>query len=409
MACRKYLLGDIVKALSVCNPIRVAYFTDAFLEPNGVASLSREFVRYAQRHEFPMLVVRGSNQTRFTEEGCVSTLEVKRGPASFRLDQDLYCDPIFARHMQRAMEEMERFRADVVHITGPGDMGIFGARIANLCRKPLVASWHTNLHEYAGRRIRKGLGMLPAPALNRIAGLAEDYSLKALLRFYRMAQLTMAPNKELVTMLQDYTKRPCCLMLHGVDLERFHPQKRTIRNGPFTIGYVGRLTAEKNVRQLAAVERELDRIGVCNYRFLVVGSGSEGHWLQQNMQHLEMPGVLRGEDLAAAFANMDAFLFPSETDTFGLVILEAMASGVPVVVTRGGGPQYQVEEGVTGFVVDQGRGYAEAIARLQTDPALRMSMGCAARRHACENSWKRVFDQVHSCYRQYLFPATEAK
>lgn len=378
-------------------------FTDAYEEPNGVASLSREFANYAQRQNLPMLVVRGGNQTRLIEDGSVSTLLLKRGPASFPVDQDLYCDPAFVRHMKHVTEVLREFKPNVIHVTGPGDMGICGARLAHLERVPLVASWHTNLHEYAAKRVRKGCRFLPGTIVDRLAKLAEAKSLDALLWFYKKARLTMAPNAELVELLKGATRRPCTAMLHGVDLERFRPCRRKSNPGVFTIGYVGRLTSEKNVRKIAEIEAALDQAGAKNFRLVLVGDGGERGWLQQNLKHAELRGVLRGDALADAFAEFDAFVFPSQTDTFGLVVLEAMASGVPVIVARGGGPQYQVTEGVNGFVADSIEDFVSAILRLQSDEQLLSRMRAGARVHASDNSWTPVFHQVYETYRQYLF------
>jgi phosphatidylinositol alpha 1,6-mannosyltransferase len=385
------------------TPIRVALFTDAYEEPNGVASLSREYANYAQRQNLPMMVVRGGKQGRHSTEGSLTTLLLKRGPLSFRLDQDLYCDPVFVRHLAETRAAVKQFAPDVVHITGPGDMGIFGARVAHLGRIPLVASWHTNLHEYAAKRIRKGLSLLPSGSVDQVACLAEKYSLKALLRFYKMARMTMAPNLELVRLIAESTGKPCCGMMHGVDLERFRPCRRSGENKVFTIGYVGRLTSEKNVRRFVAIDEQMKQLGVASYRFILIGDGGERCWLKDRLPDALIPGVLRGEELADAVAGFDTFVFPSETDTFGLVVLEAMASGVPVIVARGGGPQYQVEEGVNGFVAETTEQFVEAILRLKGDPQRLKSMRTEARTHACENSWNQVFDQVHEAYRTHLF------
>jgi len=89
--------------------------------------------------------------------------------------------------------------------------------------------------------------------------------------------------------------------------------------------------------------------GVTGYRFLVVGEGADRVWLRASLRNAELPGVLCGEELARAYASMDVFVFPSTTDTFGNVVLEAMASGVPPVVTDRGGPQFLVDQGTTGF------------------------------------------------------------
>jgi phosphatidylinositol alpha 1,6-mannosyltransferase len=236
-----------------------------------------------------------------------------------------------------------------------------------------------------------------------LACRAERYSLKALLRFYKIARMTMAPNLELVNLIAASNSKPCCPMLHGVDLERFRPCRRRREEGVFTIGYVGRLTSEKNVRRIGEIESMLKAVGARNYRFVLVGDGGERSWLEQNIENAELPGVLRGDLLAETFAGFDAFVFPSETDTFGLVVLEAMASGVPPIVARGGGPQYQVTEGSDGYVVDSTEGFVEAILELQRDSAKLARMRVAARAHACQNSWTPVFDQVHEAYRTYLF------
>jgi phosphatidylinositol alpha 1,6-mannosyltransferase len=112
-----------------------------------------------------------------------------------------------------------------------------------------------------------------------------------------------------------------------------------------------------------------NRTGTCDFRFLIVGDGSEKQWLSEHLWHAEFPGVLSGEPLAHANANMEIFVFPSHTDTFGTVILEAMASGVPAVVTMGGGPKFLVNSGETGFVAGRQRPPGEnGSSRSQTCP-----------------------------------------
>ena len=382
------------------SPIRVAFFTDAYLEPNGVASLSREFCAYAERHSLPFLCVHSGAQTIVSKSGSVTNLSLKRGFASFRLDEDLYCDPLLTRYTKQVSEEILAFKPDLIHITGPGDIGILGAHIAHRNKIPLIGSWHTNLHEYAARRVAKGLAFLPVGIVRALSEKAEKWSLMALARFYHIPCYNMAPNSELVELLEERTGKPCSLMLHGVDLQRFCPERRRSSGTPFAIGYVGRLTPEKNVRFFAQIQEALKASGVIDYRLVMVGEGSERKWLEANLTRAELPGVLRGDDLANAFADMDAFVFPSETDTFGLVILEAMASGVPVIVARGGGPQYQVQEGENGFICEGASNFAQVLMKLMADPALRCRMGQAARQHAHENSWNRVFDQVYQAYAQ---------
>jgi glycosyltransferase involved in cell wall biosynthesis len=222
--------------------------------------------------------------------------------------------------------------------------------------------------------------------------------MKALMSFYGMARLLMAPNQAMVDLLEQRTGKPAVLMGHGVDIELFHPGRRAKGDGPFTLGYVGRITPEKNVRALVDIEQALLNRGLQNFRMVLVGRGSEESWLKANLRHAEFLGTLRGPELAQVFAGMDVFLFPSTTDTFGLVILEAMASGVPVIVSPGGGPEHQVRAWQNGFIAATPEEFADCILTYQNDPCLHTRMREDARRYACTASWDAVFSHVYGMY-----------
>ena len=227
----------------------------------------------------------------------------------------------------------------------------------------------------------------------------ERGALAAILRFYSLAKVLYAPNEELCTMLARATGKPCHLMQRGVDTELFTPARRTrsIDEKPFVLGYVGRLSIEKNVALLIRIERELAALGVSGIRFQIVGHGDEQESLRRHLHNAHFAGVLRGEPLATAYADMDALVFPSHTDTFGNVVLEALASGVPAIVTPDGGPKFIVRDGETGFVVPDD-GFAQAIAILASDRALLCRMQQAARTYAAGCSWDAVFARVYQGY-----------
>jgi glycosyltransferase involved in cell wall biosynthesis len=174
------------------------------------------------------------------------------------------------------------------------------------------------------------------------------------------------------------------------------------KEGPFRIGYVGRLTTEKNLRALARLERALLDHGHRNFHFVIVGEGAEGEWLRSKMQQAEFTGVLTGTDLARTFANFDVLAFPSETDTFGLVVLEAFASGVPAVVTDCGGPQYTVRHGVSGYVARNFDEFVSFTANLMSKPELLSAMRVAAREQALTTSWDRIFEGMYEAYESCL-------
>ncbi len=381
---------------------RVAFFTDAFYEANGVGTLSREFEGYASRHQFPCFSVHAGPATGIRVEGSITTFELKRGPLAFPLDRELRCDPFLTRYRDLTLNELASFGADVVHITGPGDVGILGAWVAHDLRVPLVASWHTNLQEYAEKRLYRSLDWAPGELRRKISAAAGHRSMDALMCFYSMARLLMAPNQPTVDLLEQRTGKPAVLMGHGVDVQLFHPGRRAMGDGTFTLGYVGRITPEKNVRALVEIEQALLNLGLENFRMVLVGRGSEEGWLKANLGHAKFLGTLRGPELAEVFAGMDVFLFPSTTDTFGLVILEAMASGVPVIVSPGGGPQHQVRPGENGFVGATPEEFAGHILALRNDPCLHSRMREAARRYACTASWDAVFSHVYGMYEGIL-------
>ncbi len=294
------------------------------------------------------------------------------------------------------LDRLRAFKPDLVHITGPGDFGFFGLWASHAIHVPLVASWHTNLHEYLARRLHHRLKQAPQQLRDSVARIAEQGGLRGLLRFYRTARFVLAPNRAQVELLHAKTGKPAFLMPHGVDLDQYRPASRDDGdNRPFCIGYVGRLTTEKNVRSLVEVERRLLAAGERNFKFLIVGEGNQGKWLARHLQNAELTGVLRGPQLAAAYARMDAFVFPSLTDTFGLVILEAMASGVPVILSPETGRHVGVEDGVSGFLSND---FVPSLQRLMHSPPLRRALGDAARNFAAGNSWDAVFEQLYEAY-----------
>ena len=383
---------------------RIAYFPDSFHEVNGVAHTSRHFEAFARRRGLPFLCVRaGDRAEALVEEGSLWTLEVPRGILSFSLEKDLRFDPAFLRHMPLIGETLERFQPDLIHITGPSEVGLLGAGLAHHLELPLAASWHTNVHEYLARRSDWFLRLLPERQSAATAKKIQDLALATAAFFYSGARVLLAPNPELCGELAQRTGRPCHLMQRGVDAELFNPMKRQSKTpgSGVVLGFVGRLSVETNIALLVDVERELASLGVENFRFLIVGHGGDEAWLRERLHRAEFTGVLRGEALSAAYASMDLFVFPSHTDTFGNAVLEAMASGVPAIVTPDGGPCTIVRDGVTGRVA-MDEEFASAIAAILAEPARHEQMRRAARAYAETASWDSVFEGVYAAYETIL-------
>jgi phosphatidylinositol alpha 1,6-mannosyltransferase len=377
---------------------RVAFFTDSYLEVNGVARTSREFAAFVKRRSLPLLCVHAGPQTEKVEEGSLTRLALKRSSIGVKYDADQHFDLLMGRHLNLVIETVREFKPDLLHMTGPSDIGLLGTYVGHTLRIPRVYSWHTNLHTYAGRRLGKYTSFLPRFARSALTVFIERLCLEILFKFYGIGRVLFAPNRELCVMLEQQCGKPVFMMKRGVDADRFSPARRQRRDHFFTVGYVGRLTPEKNLRLLAEIERDLVSAGQTDFRFLIVGAGSERNWLEKNLQRAEFTGVLQGEALARAYANLDLFIFPSGTDTFGNVVLEAQASGVPAIVSTHGGPKFTITDGVTGYVVNDNREYSEAILSLMLQPEKLQQMREAARELACSATWDKVFDQVYQGY-----------
>ena len=384
---------------------RVAYFPDSFHEVNGVAHTSRNFEAYAVRRDLAFLCVRaGDRDEPVMQTGEVRSLELMRSRTSIRLEKDLEFDAIFWRHYDQIEWQLKLFQPDIIHITGPSELGIFGALFAWKMGVPLAASWHTNVHEYLAKRMRGLTGLLPAERIPAAERGIESATLAATASFYRLAKVLFAPNLELCAMLEKATGKPCHLMQRGVDTNLFTPAKRrrSAEDRKITLGYVGRLSVEKNIALLVRVAEQLKAMQV-GVHFLIVGQGGDEALLREQLPEAEFVGVLRGEALAEAYADMDIFLFPSHTDTFGNVVLEALASGVPAVVTPDGGPKYIVSHELTGFVAKD-EAFAASVATLATDPDRLNRMRLAAREYALGCSWDAVFGRVYDAYQGALVP-----
>ena len=376
---------------------RVALFSDSHYEANGVARTTTSLERYAAARNLPLLSIHAGDSTRLVHEGSIRRLELARwSPTSFGLEHDLRFDLAMWRHVRLVARTVTAFQPDVVHFTGPSEIGQLGAYLGHRLSIPMVASWHTNLHEYAARRLR--LAWLDDQTRARVRDSVERWAFWACGLFYRIPRVILAPNEDVRSTLVAHTGRPAMLMSRGVDTSAFTPTKRTRTDTDINIGYVGRLSPEKGVRVLADIHDTLRNRTTPAVRFTIVGDGSEGAWLRGRLNGATFTGILRGEDLATAYANLDIFVFPSETDTVGNVMLEAMASGVPVVAVGRGGPLHVAGSSRAARLVPDHSSLVDAVLDLVDNEDERRAMSTAARELALERTWDRIFDEVYRAY-----------
>ncbi|HEY1302079.1 MAG TPA: glycosyltransferase [Vicinamibacterales bacterium] len=381
---------------------RVAFFTDSYAEANGVARLSRALVAHATDQALPFLCVHGGDHTGMDEmqgDSPVRRLVLKRGAVRLRLEHDLSYDLLVWRHYRMVRDVLTTFRPDVIHITGPSDAGQLGAMLGHRLSIPIVGSWHTNLHQYAALRSQRWCRWLQHAPRERLLSEIERRSLDAALLFYRIPRVLLAPNADLVRLLAVRTGKPTHLMKHGVDTVEFAPRHRSQNGALLRVGFVGRLSAEKNVRLLADLASSLSGRGIA-CEFVIIGDGSERQWLETSIANARFPGVLTGQDLARAYASLDLFAFPSPSETFGLAVLEAMASGVAVLAMQHGGPGFVIQHGVTGWTASSDSDFINSGVNLATDAALRRRLARAARAAAKAWSWPAVAKNLYQVYQE---------
>jgi glycosyltransferase involved in cell wall biosynthesis len=374
---------------------RVALFADSLLEVNGVALTCRMIESYALRHGLPLLVVHAGPETAVRRQGLHARLSLRTGALHWSLENDLKFDFLFLRQLPLVERTLREFGAEIVHITGPNHTGFLGSLAAWRLRLPVVMSWHTNVHDYAAWR-------LPAWVPAGVREMVRRVGFRLLALYYRQGRIHLVPNREIARRLEEATGRPSRLMLRGVDCDLFDPGRRSRADAAFVCGYVGRLSPEKGVRRLREVSLALAEAGVGEYRIEAAGDGSERRWLETHVPRFRWLGVLKGEALARAYADFDAFVFPSETDAYGNVVQEAMASGVPCVVMHAGGPATIVQHGVTGMVCNTVAELAGGVVELARRPALRAQMGRAARRAAMGRTWDQIGATVWLAWQEAL-------
>lgn len=281
-----------------------------------------------------------------------------------------------------ARDRLLAFNPDVLHIATPDLLGHAAQKLGQKMGWPIVASYHTRFETYL-----KYYGLSSLTPL--LTGIVRN--------FYDACLEIYVPSPSMIDVLRaDGVKGALRLWPRGVDTVRFHPDKRSeawradrgVRPDEVVIAFVSRLVKEKRVAEVAAVLARLRASGVA-HRALFVGDGPERAFLAQHVPEAIFEGYLTGDALAVAYASSDIFLFPSDTETFGNVTLEAMASGLPAVCANATGSQSLVEPGVTGYLAEVGDDGAlyDAVAALAIGPALRRRLGLAGRERSLTYSW----------------------
>jgi glycosyltransferase involved in cell wall biosynthesis/predicted metal-dependent phosphoesterase TrpH len=291
------------------------------------------------------------------------------------------------------VEALAEGRYDLLHVTSPGPAGLGAAMVARVSATPLVGSYHTELGAYT--ELRTGDETLAGAVDLAVAGL------------YRGCDTVLSPSASADDSLRRLGVAPGKIARweRGVELARFGSRHRVegVFPGEINVLYAGRVTREKGVDLLADAFLAARRADPRLHLVLAGGGPEEGLLRARLGEGATFLGWLEGDDLARAYASADVFVFPSSTDTFGQVVLEAQASGLPVVAVDAGGPRDLVEDGVTGLLrPPRAEALGDAVCELATSPAVRARLGRAAERAVHGRTWERALGQLAAGYARVL-------
>jgi len=363
--------------------LRVLVVSESFLpQVNGVTNSVRRVLEHleAEGHEAELVAPTGpASYAGFP-------VHTTRG-ASLPFYRDFR---IGLETQARLRAEMLRFRPDVVHIASPATLGLQAAKAAEELGIPSVAIYQTDLIGFAEQYGTRGLGGVRAMTyLTR--------------RIHTLVDRTLAPSTASLAQLESLDVPRLAMWPRGVDLEGFHPGlrdeglRRTVApDGRLLVGYVGRLAAEKELELLTHLS------GDPRYALVVVGGGPDEGRLRRLLPDATFLGVLHGTELGRAYASLDVFVHTGRHETYCQSAQEALASGVPVVAPRAGGPIDVVADGVAGFLYEPGDGedLGGYVDRLARDAEFRRRMGVAARRSVEGRSWRAVNEALVEHYRE---------
>ena len=361
---------------------RIALFTDTYREVNGVTTILQRFHEHALAHGWPLTIID-------------SAPEEERSPGRYTfkavesLAWSVYRDyPMNVLPPLQLMRWCESEDVSLIHAATPGPVGIAAVLAAKALDLPLVGTYHTDL-----------------PHLGYF--LTRDHTAEELLWsyvrwFYGQCQIVLCPSQLVIQDLTEHGVRSQLVPFdQAIDGARFSPDLRDealyaeLGEGRKVLLWVGRVSPEKGLPILASAYRLLlERRD--DVKLVLVGDGPYRATLEGQLPQATFLGYRSGDELSRIYASADIFAFPGISETFGQVVLEAAASGLPSVISAGVAVDEIIERGQSGLTVAPGdaEGFAAAIETLLDDDGLRRRMGEEARRRALARDWASTFDSI---------------
>ncbi len=372
--------------------MRIALFAGAYNHiADGVALTLNHLVDYLERRDIPARVFAPTvGDPALDHAGTLIPVPSIPFPGRSEYRCTLGITP-------SVQEELEAFDPTLLQVSTPDLLGFQALRLGQSADIPVAGTYHTHFASY-----------LKYYHLEVLEPVVWRY----LRHFYQQCDHVYVPTTTMLDILRDHgIESDLRLWQRGIDVDRFNPSYRStswrqahgIDEEEVVVAFVSRLVWEKGLDMYADVIESLERQGV-PHRSLIVGDGPAREELAGRLPNTTFTGFLRDEALARAYASSDVFFFPSDTETFGKVTLEAMASGLPTVCADAAGSRDLVEEGTTGFLCppEDPDAFAERVRHLVLNSSVRQEMGQAAYERAQDFARDQVHAQLVQHYEELL-------
>lgn len=373
--------------------MRIAYFTDTYLpQINGVSNTLKKLGDHLNDQNIKHMFFAPHYDKKLVYSDSSPVARFKSVSLPFYPDCRLSI-PSYANLCRIA----DKFQPDIIHLTDPLGIGLAGLRYGWDRGIPIVSSFHTNFDVY-----------LKYYKLEYLEGIVWGL----FKWFHGFSKLNLCPSHDTWQVLESKGIENLRIWSRGIDLSTFNPNYRSLSvryhlnaEDKLIFLYVGRLAPEKDLDIL------MESIGIVNsthadkIQFVFVGDGPYAQEMKEHSyNNVEFTGYLKGRELSTLYASSDVFVFPSSTETFGNVVLEAMASGLPVIAVNSGGVKENVINNYNGLMCPPRDAFclAEAIIKLAEEKQFIESLTANAIAHVATKSWYSIFDQLVSDYRSVI-------
>ncbi len=370
--------------------LKIAFFSDMLVRDYDGCMRTVFHILDRQPESVEIKFFTGRGAVKGLNQPYVGVPEIK---IPFNSDYNMALPSIVSEKLN---QELDDFAPDVVHVTSPSRLGQFAVSYAKQVRVPVSTIYHTHFLSYMDYYFSKARFLMP---------LAKKFVTRQTRNFYNACSLVLVPTEEMREELTSIGVAPHKMKIwqRGLDHTIYNPQKaadkkltKIVGNAKPNLLFASRLVWEKNLKTLVDIYKEIE-LGGHQYNLVIVGDGVAAAEIKRMMPRVYFLGKRPQEELAALYASADVFVFPSVSETYGNVVVEAMACGLPCVVANGGGSKSFVTNGINGYVVSPyaASAYLEKVALLLQYPAHYKAVVSAGIRYTSDLSWDRLVDRFY--------------